>query len=150
MNFSSQLKLKDWTWRTSITNILNLEENIYACKKNYLWRKKRFEKLMYEIYTRWEKWRELKKYESTNSLCKKKKKRDNTKSHFTNAGNARADESYEWLRRFSRCWIKLQWQIVLRLQSACNDSKFLFHAEPRQTLANWYMEYVWTTGRRFW
>ena len=35
-----------------------------------LWRKKRFERLRYAIYTRWEKWKELKNYESTNSLYK--------------------------------------------------------------------------------
>ena len=25
-----------------------------------------------------------------------------------------------------------------------------FHAEPRQTLATWHMEYAWTTGKRVW
>ena len=50
--------------------MFNLEENNYAYKKNYLWRKKRFEKLRYGIFTRWGKWRELKNYESTNSLYK--------------------------------------------------------------------------------
>ena len=39
MNFSNKLMLKDWNWRTPITDILNLEENSYACKKNYLWSK---------------------------------------------------------------------------------------------------------------
>ena len=37
---------------------------------------------------------------------------------------------------FSRSGIKLQWEIVLRFQSTCNDSKFSFHTEPRQTLAS--------------
>ena len=64
MSSSNKLMLKDWNY------ILNLEENNFAHKKNYLWMKKRFEKLRYEIYTRWEKWRERKNYESTNSLCK--------------------------------------------------------------------------------
>ena len=34
---------------------------------------------------------------------------------------------------FSRNGIKLQWEIVLRFQSTCNDAKFSFHAELRQT-----------------
>ena len=33
---------------------------------------------------------------------------------------------------FSRNGIKLQWEIVLRFQSTCNDAKFSFHAELRQ------------------
>ena len=36
----------------------------------------------------------------------------------------------------SRSGIKSQWEIVLRFQSTCNDSKFSFYAEPRKTLAN--------------
>ena len=40
-------------------------------------------------------------------------------------------------------------EIVLRSQSTCSDSKFSFFAEVRQTLATWHMEYVWTTGKRF-
>ena len=68
MSFSNKLMIKDWNWRTPITDMFNLEENNYAYKKNYLWRKKRFEKLRYRIHTRWGKWRELKNYESTNSL----------------------------------------------------------------------------------
>ena len=46
--------------------------------------------------------------------------------------------------------IKLQREIVLRFQSACNDSKFSFHAEPRRTPASWYIEYIGITGKRFW
>ena len=42
---------------------------------------------------------------------------DNTKAHFTNAGNARADAFYEWFRRTSRSGIESQWEIVLRSQS---------------------------------
>ena len=38
--------------------------------------------------------------------------------------------------RISRSEIKLHWKIVLRFQSACNHSKFSFHAEPRQTPAH--------------
>ena len=34
VSFSNNLTLNDWNWRTSITNLLNLEENNYACKKN--------------------------------------------------------------------------------------------------------------------
>ena len=35
--------------------MFNLEEDNLDYKKNYLWRKKRFEKLRYGIHTRWEK-----------------------------------------------------------------------------------------------
>ena len=73
---------------------------------------------------------------------------DNTKAHFTNAGNARADEFYEWFRWILRSGIESQWEIVLRSQSTSSDSRFLFHAEPRQTLATWHVEYVWTVVKR--
>ena len=93
-------------------------------------KKKRFERLRYAIYTRWEKWRELKNYESTSSLYKnwERKSWDNTKAHFTNAGNARADEFYEWFRRISRSGIASQWKMFTRSQSTSSDSKFSFWA----------------------
>ena len=50
--------------------------------------------------------------------------------HFPIAGNARSDEIFEGFRRISRCGIKLQWKIVSRFQSTCNDSEFSVHAEP--------------------
>ena len=75
---------------------------------------------------------------------------DNTKAHFSVAGNARTDEFHKWFGRISRSGIKLQWEIVLRFQCAYNDSKFSFHAEPRQTPASWHMEYIGFTGKRFW
>ena len=74
---------------------------------------------------------------------------DNTKAHFTNAGNARAGEFYEWFRWMLRSGIESQLEIVLRSQSTSSDSRFLFHAEPRQTLATWHMEYVWTIVKTF-
>ena len=37
---SNKLMLKDWNWRTPITDILNLEENNFACKRKCLRRKK--------------------------------------------------------------------------------------------------------------
>ena len=39
MSSSNKLMLKEWNWRTPITDFLNLEENNYAYKKNYLQRK---------------------------------------------------------------------------------------------------------------
>ena len=140
MNFINELMFKDWNWWTFITDMLNLEENKLIYKKSYLRRKKFSEIPKHEVRTNWERWRELMNYELT----------DDTKAHFTNAGNARADEFYEWFRWISRSGIESQWEIVLRSQSTSSDSRFLFHAEPRQTLANLYIEYVWTTGERFW
>ena len=79
----------------------------------------------------------------------KRKSWDNSAAYFSVARNARTDEFYEWLRRSSRCGIKLPWEIVLRFQSACNDSKLSFHAEPRQSRASWHMEYIRITGTLF-
>ena len=56
MNFSSKLMLSDWNFRTPITDMLHLEESKFEYKKNFFMKEqKRFEKLRYEIYTRWEK-----------------------------------------------------------------------------------------------
>ena len=89
MSSSNKLVLKDWSYKTPITGILNLDENKLGYKKNYLWRKRCIEILKYEIDTRWEKWRELKNYELTNSQDIKRKSRANTKARFTIAGFAR-------------------------------------------------------------
>ena len=68
-------------------------------------------------------------------VCAKNKRKswDNTKAHLSVAGNARADEFNEWFGRNSRSGIKLQWETVLRFQSACNDSQVLV---PRWTATN--------------
>ena len=68
-------------------------------------------------------------------LCTKieRKTWDNTKAYFINEGYARTEKFHEWFRINSRSGIKLQSEIVIRFQSTCNDSKFSFHAEPRQT-----------------
>ena len=60
-------------------------------------------------------------------VCAKidRKSWDNTKAHFPVAANARADEFHQWFGRISKSGIKSQWEIVLRFQSACNDSKVL-------------------------
>ena len=36
MSFSNKLMLNDWIWRTPITDMLNLDENMFDCKKNSL------------------------------------------------------------------------------------------------------------------
>ena len=103
----------------ALHGILNLDENKFDYKKNYLWRKKRSEILKSEVCTKWKKWRELKNYESTTSLYK------NWESHET---IARTDEFFEWFRRISRSGIESEWEIVLRSQSTSSDSKFSFSA----------------------
>ena len=58
MSCSNKLTLKDRNWNYMIPIMeffLNLEEKKPDYKKNYLWRKKCFERLKYESYTRWEK-----------------------------------------------------------------------------------------------
>ena len=70
MTFSNKLMLKDWNWRTPITDVLNLEENNLDYNKNCLWRKMFSEKFKSEMCTKWQKLRERKNYESKNALHK--------------------------------------------------------------------------------
>ena len=35
LSFSNKLMLNDWIWRTHITDMLNLDENKFDCKKNW-------------------------------------------------------------------------------------------------------------------
>ena len=70
MSSSSKLMLSDWNCRTPLTDMWNLEDSKFDCKKNFLCKKKHFEILRSEVRTRWERGRELKNYESTNSLYK--------------------------------------------------------------------------------
>ena len=49
-----------------------------------------------------------------------------------------------------RSGIESQWKEFSRSQSTSKDPKSTLYAEPRQTLATRHMEYVWTTGKRFW
>ena len=104
--------------------------NKFVYKKNCLWGKgspRYLDPQRNEESSRTTSWRSL------SAKTTKRKSRDNSTAHFPFAANARTDEFYELFWRFSRCGIKLRWEIVLRFQSSCNDSKFSFHAEPRHT-----------------
>ena len=79
----------------------------------------------------------------------KGKPRDHSTAHIPIAGNARTDEIYERLLRFSGCRIKLQWKIISRFQSTCKNSEFSIVAQPRWKVAAWYMELIRSTGERF-
>ena len=150
MRFSNKLMLKDWNYRTHNTDILNLAENKLDYKKNYQWKKNFSEKLQYERFMNWVRWRELKNYELTLLSTEiKSKSRHNTETHFTIAVYARTNEFYERFRRIPGSGIESQWKIVSRSLSSRSDSKFFLEAEPRQTLAIWYMERTWVTGKRF-
>ena len=61
--------LKDWNWRTPSTDILNLDENKFVCRGRIIDEGKVSPRS--EACTKWEKLKELKKYELTNSQCKK-------------------------------------------------------------------------------
>ena len=68
------LVLRDWNYKTHNTDTVNLDENKFVYKKNYLWRKRFFEILRSEMCTKWEKWREGKNFELTKSQYKNYKK----------------------------------------------------------------------------
>ena len=70
VNYEDKRKNKDWRYRTHNTDLLNLDENKFDCKKNCLWKKRFSEKLKSEICTKWEKLRELKNNEQMRSECK--------------------------------------------------------------------------------
>ena len=67
VSYSKMLMLRDWNYKTHNTDTLNLDENKFAYKKNYLWRKRFSEILRSDVCTKWKKWRELKNYELTKS-----------------------------------------------------------------------------------
>ena len=75
---------------------------------------------------------------------------NHTEAHFTSTRFAREVELHEWFHRISRDRFELEWKHFLRSQPTSSHSKSTFHAKPRQTLATWHMEFVWTTGKRFW
>ena len=54
------------------------------------------------------------------------------------------------LREFSRYRIDLEWKLSHVPSQPAVIFKSSIYAKPRPTLATWYMEFVWTTGKRFW
>ena len=73
VSFSIKLMLKDWNYRTHNIDLLNLDENKFACKKNYLSRK-RFSEIQ----------KELKKFERRSVSAKKEKIMRKFNSSFPN------------------------------------------------------------------
>ena len=71
-------------------------------------------------------------------------------AHFPLAAIARTDEFCERFWRIPGYWITSLWKIVSRFQSAWDDSDFTCFAQPRQKIAEWYMESIRSTGKRFW
>ena len=129
--------------------MLNLDENKFDNRKNYLWRRKFSEILRSEVCTKWEKWRELKNLQVDEVSGRKlrERSRDNTKAHFPTAVFCKN----RWIP-----WT-IQENFKMRNQITVGDCltfpvnlqrfpKFSFHAEPRQTPASEYMEFIWITG----
>ena len=145
VNYNDKRKSKDWRYRTHDTDLLNLDENKFDCKKNYLWKKTFSEIPISEICTK-----ESARTSSGWSLSEKghRKSRDNSTAHFPIAANARTSVFYEWFWRFARCRIKFLWKIVSRVQSTCDDSEFSLFAQPRQKIVAWHMESIWITRKR--
>ena len=83
MSFSNKFVLKDWNYKTPITDILNLEENNLGHKKNCLQRKMCVEGLGYGTYRRWEKRREFKNNELPNFQQQKLKENHETTQRLT-------------------------------------------------------------------
>ena len=106
-------------------------------------RKSSFETLRFEVCTRWEKWRELLNYESTNSLYKTWEK---VMKRYTGSLHKCRNCKNRWIlwmiQENFKNGIEARWEIVLRSQSTSGYSKFTFHAELRHTLATWHTEYV--------
>ena len=44
----------------------------------------------------------------------------------------------------------VEWQVLSRFQSTCDDSEFSFLAQPRQKIAAWHVESIWVTRKHFW
>ena len=63
VNYNDKRKSKDWHYRTHNTDLLNLDENKFDNKKNYLQKKRVSEILKSEICTKWEKLRERGNFE---------------------------------------------------------------------------------------
>ena len=143
--------LKDWNWRTPITDILNLEENNYACKKHYLWRKKRFKKLRYEVFTRCEKWREPKNNEAANSLYKNWEKSRETIQGLT----SQMQEVQEQMNSIndsggiSRSGIESQWEPSQ--PAAIPSSRSMLSRDKRLPLDTWNTSGPWenVSGNQF-
>ena len=142
--YAQRLELQDARWISTRTS-----SSIW---KTYLWRKKFSELLRSEVCTKWEKRRELKNYELSKSQCKNKEKiiTRHYRSSLASCSTCKSRWILWMIQENSRSGIKLQWDIVLRFQSICNDSMFSFHAEPRQTPAFWDKGYIGITGKRFW
>ena len=61
VNLNDKRKSEDWPNRTHNTDLLNLDENKFDYKKNFVYERKRFSEILKcEICTKWEKLRELK------------------------------------------------------------------------------------------
>ena len=139
MSFSNKLLLNDWNWRTLNKGILSPDENKFVYKKSWSWNWKHFETLRLEESTKWR----IEDCESTNSLYK-------------NWGKVMKPYSSSHRRYmiYKREWLAWVIQENFKIQNRFAVEKILTKssicAKPRQTLATWYMEVVWTNWKRFW
>ena len=116
VSFSNYLVLQDWNYRTH-----NTDKNWISTRTKSSTRRiiisegRRFSEILRsEACTRWEN-EESSRTASWRLLNTKieRKSWDDTKSHFSVAGNARSDEFHEWFRKLSRSGIESQWEDCL-------------------------------------
>ena len=141
VNFSNKLMLSDWNWRTPISDMPNLEESKFD------------NTLRLEVSTKWENWRELKHYESTNSLYK------NWEKVMT-----RCRDSLHKYKSCKRGWVARMFSGIFKRSNRITEENFLTFPvnqqavipsprsmpsrDKRLPLDTW--KFVWKTGKRFW
>ena len=129
--------LKDWNWRTPITDTLNLDENKFACKKNLFMKEKALRdtqiRSMHEM-GEMKRAQELRVEEFSvqhQRVSHETIQRITSQmQHLQGQMNSMNDSG-----EFQEVEPKSQWEIVSRSQSTCDDSEFSFLAQPRQKSA---------------
>ena len=150
--FSSKLMLSDWNWRTPIHGYEESRRRAStATSRVGHERGRHFETLRTEVFTNWENWRDLKNYGSPNSLCKNWEK---VMTRYRDSLNKHKSCKRGWI-----AWVIPEY--FKRLESNYSGKFLTFPVNQAvipsppsllsrdQTFATWYMEFVRTTGKRF-
>ena len=141
MSFSNKLMLKDWNYRTPITDFW-ISKRTISTRRRIVYEGKSASRYSDTKYTRDGRNEESSRTTSRRILCSKieRKSWDDTEAHFTNTGNARTDEFCEWCRRISRSGIESQWERLSYVPSqpaAIPSSRSMLSRDKRLPLDTW-------------
>ena len=148
MNFSNKLMLKDWNWETPMTDILNLEENNISTTRRIIFKGKSASRNSDTEYAR--DGRNEAQELRVDEFSVQKLRDTNNKGSLHKCRKCKSKWILWMIHGNFKKWNRITVGDCLTFPVNQQRFQVLVPCWAATNACHLYMEYVWTTGKRFW